>query len=134
MTHHLIPCHPSPWKNICENWRSIPHHLISHHLSTLKNNSRESPHAMSSFSLENNSENSSSMSYYLMTCHLRLFLWPTIINFNSLNMQVWHIISCYVIFLNWKIFLKLQVVCHTTLSGPSSAQRKWPNRTGPLKS
>jgi hypothetical protein len=34
------------------------------------------------------------------------------INFNSLNMQVWHIISCHVIFLYWKIFLKIKVAWH----------------------
>jgi hypothetical protein len=38
-----------------------------------------------------------------------------VINFNSLNIQVYNIILCHVIFLHWKIFLKIQVACHITL-------------------
>ncbi len=38
-----------------------------------------------------------------------------IINFNSLNIQQCHIILFHVIFLNWKIFLKIQLACHITL-------------------
>jgi hypothetical protein len=34
-----------------------------------------------------------------------------VINFNSLNMQVCHIISYHIFFLHWKIFLKIQGAC-----------------------
>jgi hypothetical protein len=42
-------------KNISENSSSTPHHLMPHHLFTLKNNfknSKKSPHATSPFSIE----------------------------------------------------------------------------------
>jgi hypothetical protein len=64
--NHLMSHHLSLLKNNFENSRSMPHHLMPHQISLLKNNSknsRKSPHPMSHFSIENNSKNSRKMYY-----------------------------------------------------------------------
>jgi hypothetical protein len=49
-----------------------------------------------------------------MSNHIYLYFYDPlqIINFNYLNMQICHIISCHVIFSPLKIFLKIQGACH----------------------
>jgi hypothetical protein len=55
----------------------------------------------------------------LMRCRHPIYLYCydplQVINFYSLNMQVCYIILCHIIFLHWKIFLKIQTACHITL-------------------
>jgi hypothetical protein len=51
----------------------------------------------------------------LSTIYLYFYDPLQVINFNSLNMQICHIMSCHVIFLHWKIFLKIQGACYITL-------------------
>jgi hypothetical protein len=82
-------------------------------------------HHLMSYSLKNISENSSSISHHLMSCNISplknntIYLYfynpLQVIDFNFLNMQVCHIISCHVILFHWKIFLKIKRACHITL-------------------
>jgi hypothetical protein len=56
----------SPLKSISENLRSMQYHLMTYHISSLKNNSensRKSHHPTSHFLLKNNSKNSRKMYY-----------------------------------------------------------------------
>jgi hypothetical protein len=53
---------------------------------------------------------------YILIPYTYISMTPLqLINFNSFNMQVSDIISCHVIFLHWKIFLKIQEACHISL-------------------
>jgi hypothetical protein len=65
MPHHLTPCHFSILKNIFKKSRSMSHHLMKHHLSLLKKIQKKSLYAMSPFSIEKKSDNSSSMPQHL---------------------------------------------------------------------
>jgi hypothetical protein len=85
-----MSCHIFPLKNISENLRSKSHHIMPHHLFLLK----------IILKIQENQ---------LMSCHLSplknnsyLYFYNTlqVINFNSLNIQVCHIILYHVIFLH----------------------------------